>query len=198
MHVGGQREETYKKLQSFFNPLYKLGAEEAANPSNQMQFNYWSSAMVWSSRVCVNAVKRCRGNSNYVREAMLLYVSLERCMRPFPSNLWSITPQWERLCAIGKHSRLLPVLSGVNVPASSLQGQTVKLTDRESQENRRSRISGSTNLHWWNLKVQDGTVRKRTVQVGLVYQACQGKKRVMIKVGRFTTELQNSHSLQIV
>jgi len=57
---------------------------------------------------------------------LLLPINLGRVIRPFPNYLESIILQGERLFTSGKHSGQLSILPGVDVPASSPQGEKAK------------------------------------------------------------------------
>ena len=57
---------------------------------------------------------------------LLLPINLGRVIRSFPNYLESIILQRERLFTSGKHSGQLSIFPGVDVPASSPQGEKLK------------------------------------------------------------------------
>ncbi|MEQ2185800.1 hypothetical protein GOODEAATRI_021919 [Goodea atripinnis] len=58
---------------------------------------------------------------------LLLFINLGRAIRSSPNYLKSIALQTGKLFLRGKHVRQLPIFSGVDIPAGSAQGQSVKL-----------------------------------------------------------------------
>ena len=70
--------------------------------------------------------QRGKTSAMTLEKQLLLPINLGRVIRPFPDYLESIILQRERLFTSGKH-RQLSVLPCLDVPASSLRGQTAML-----------------------------------------------------------------------
>ena len=77
-----------------------------------------------SAQVSVDRMPSEKDMSYELRE-LLLPINLKRAIRLFPNYLESIILQWEQLFPSEKHSRQLPIFPGVNILASSLQGQNI-------------------------------------------------------------------------
>jgi len=72
---------------------------------------------------------QCQGGKTsamILKKQLFLPINLGKVIRSFPNYSESITRQRERLFTSGKHSRQQSIFPGVDVPASSPQGQKPK------------------------------------------------------------------------
>lgn len=83
----------------------------------------------------------------------------------------------KRLFASGKYSRPLPIFLRVDVSASSAQGQTVRMLEETSKDQRVTSQTAEASVSKVHVKVHDRRVRKR-LKIWLIYQRMTGETKV--------------------
>ena len=112
-----------------------------------------------ASRCVLTQCQEGKTSTMILEEHWWLPIHLGRVIGPFPNNLESIIPQWERSSTNGKHCHWqLPIFQGVDVPASLHQGQTVQCSEKlqKPQELHLSFLQASVRM-----LVRDSTIWKR-------------------------------------
>ena len=99
---------------------YQTGAVTNINLIN------WSSAPLYKQTL----TQRRKDISNDLKEAIVAAINVEFLRMWLPNYVESVILQRERLFTSGKYSRQLSIFQGMNVPASSPQGQTVQCSER--------------------------------------------------------------------